>query len=513
MKTRLPFTLFGALVLSGCAVGPNFEPPKAPSANGYVATGTTAAEPARSGVPTPKAVLGQGPTQRWWTAFGSPQLDALVDRAMAHNYSLAASDATLEQARQQIAAVAGTRLPQVDAQAEVERTEKNLAAFGFNPATLGGTGGNPIFNLYSVGGGISYDLDLFGGKRRQVEQAEARALAQRHQTAAAHLTVAGRVVNQVLTIAAIRAQITTFKAILAEGQRNVRLTQIRRQAGKGTLVDVLNAQSQLAADRGQLPQLDQELAEAQNMLAILVGVAPADLGPADFELSQFHLPADVPVTLPSALVHKRPDILQAEAQLHAAIAGIGIATARLYPDITLGGTYAQSSPDVGKLLSPGFRGFDIFAGLTAPIFHGGTLKAEKRGAQAQARAAAATYKQTVLSAFGQVADLLDALHNDAQRVANQQQAADVAQRSLHLSRRSFQVGNSDILRVLDSDRLYQRARSALVEAHAQQFLDVARLYVATAGGWTASDTAGQTPMTPVAAAPASEAPAPQLRGS
>jgi len=479
MRWLLPLGLSGASMLAGCTMGPDFERPAPPAASGHVAAGE-----AQIQTDAPASAMGEGPGPRWWEAFGSAGLNALVDRAMANNHSLAASNATLERARQRIAAVAGTRLPQVDAQARVERQEVNLAGFGFDPAAFGVGSGNPVFNLYTVGGGISYDLDLFGRKRRQVEQAAAMAEAQLHQTEAAHLTIAGRVVNQVLTIAAIRARIATANAVLAEDQRTVDLTDARRRAGKGTMVEVLNAESQLAEDRGAIPPLEQELAEARHMLAILIGISPAELGATDFDLAAFTLPQSVPVTLPSALVHKRPDILQAEADLHAAVAGVGVAMASLYPDITLGANIAQGAPHIEDVLDSGFRGFDIFAGLTAPIFHGGTLKAEKRGAQAEARAVAATYRQTVVEAFGQVADLLDALQNDAHSVANQQQAVTVAEHSRDLSRRSFQVGNSGILQVLDSDRLYQRARSALVEAQARQFLDVARLYVATAGGWT-----------------------------
>ncbi|HEY1604601.1 MAG TPA: efflux transporter outer membrane subunit [Allosphingosinicella sp.] len=477
MKLRI-LLLAGAL--AGCTVGPNFKPPAAPSATAY----TGPSDPLKPVAGTPRALPGEGPQARWWEAFGSPALDALVDRAIADNYSLAASNATLEQAREQIAAAAGRRLPQVDASARVEHEQVNLAAFGFNPAALGIGAGNPVFNLYTVGGGISYDLDLFGGKRRAVEQAAAQAEAQLRQAQAAHLTIAGRVVNQVLTIAAIRTRIDAANALLAEDARNVDLTQKRRQAGEGTLVEVLNAQTQLADDRGDLPQLGQELEEARHMLATLIGIAPADLGPTDFDLAQFTLPASIPVTLPSELVHKRPDILQAEADLHAATAAIGVATARLYPDINLGATLTQAAPHIGDVLGPGFRGFDIFGGLTAPLFHGGTLKAEKRAAVDQARASAATYQQVVLDAFRQVADLLDAIRSDSGSVANQQQATDLAARSLQLSRRSFQVGNSGIIQVLESERLYQRARLALVDARQRQYLNVARLYVATAGGWT-----------------------------
>ncbi|TPG22632.1 efflux transporter outer membrane subunit [Sphingomonas koreensis] len=472
--------LTAATALAGCTVGPNFERPAAPSQSGYLSPSDRTPVPAAG----PTALAGQGPDLRWWTAFNSPQLNDLVDQAIAHNASLEASNATLAAARQEVAAARGRQLPQVDANARAEHEEANLAAFGFQPGALPGLSSNPVFDLYTVGGGISYDLDLFGKQRRRVEQAAAQAEAQQRQTEAAHLTLAGQVVNQVLTVAAIRARIDTANSLLADDQRNVDLTQKRKDAGEGTLTEVLNAQSQFQADRAEIPQLGQQLDEARHLLATLIGIAPSDLGPTDFDLDTLALPAQIPVSLPSTLVHKRPDILQAEANLHAATAAVGVATASMYPDITLGGTLTQGSPSIGNLLSSTYRGLDIFGGLTAPIFHGGTLKAEKSAAVQRAKAADATYRQTVLDAFRQTADLLDAIQSDARSVANQQESVDVAAHSLQLSRRSFQVGNSGLLQILDSQRLYERARSNLVEARARQYVNAARLYVATAGGWT-----------------------------
>jgi len=483
---RIGLALFFAILLAGCTVGPNFKPPVAPTATGYrPPSEQRAAAPAE-----PAANLGAGPQARWWTAFGSPALNVLVDRALANNFNLAVSEATLAASEAEARAIAGKQLPQIDANARIEQEQANLSAFGFQPSPALGLNSNPAFQLYSVGGGISYDLDLFGGLRRQSEQSLAQAEAQRRATEAAHLAIAGRVVTQVLTVAAMTRQIAVADALLADDLRNVDLTRKRQQAGEGTLVEVLNAQAQYTSDRGDIPQLHQKLNEAKHLLATLVGTAPADLGPIDVDLETLSLPASVPVTMPSELVHKRPDILQAEASMHAATAAIGVATARLYPDITLGATLTQGAPAVDNLVRNAFRGYDAFAGLATPIFHGGTLKAERAAAVARAQAADAAYQQTVLDAFGQVADLLSALQNDARSVANQRASVDVARSSLALSRRSFEVGNSGILQVLDSERLYQRANTNLVLARTRQYLNVARLYVATAGSWTAPREVG-----------------------
>jgi NodT family efflux transporter outer membrane factor (OMF) lipoprotein len=477
--------LAATLALAGCKVGPDFTvaPPPAPAA-GYGTDGGA------------RAKLAEGPAARWWEAFGSPELDGLVDKALAGNQSLAASNATLETARERMRAIAGRRLPQADANARTEHELINLAAFGFDPATIPGTT-NPELSLYTLGGGVSYDLDLFGRNARALEQARAEAEAQGWQTAAARLTIAGRVVIQVLTIAAIEDRLAALRELVAASERNVRLTDARRVGGEGTMVEVLSARTTLAEDRVAIPGLEQQLAEARAMLAVLTGVSPAELPPESpgqhFNLASFRLPSQVPVALPSVLVHSRPDILSAEARLHAATAAVGVATASLYPAVTLGATGASSAPRLAHMFGPDFLGFDVFAGATAPLFHGGTLKARKRAAEAEMRAAAATYRQTVLEAFGQVSALLSALDNDARTLAAAREAAAITATSLDLSRRSYQIGNSGVLQVLDATRANERARLAVVDAQARQALDVARLYAATAGGWS-----GDAPAVPPA---------------
>lgn len=478
---RLIVATLPLALLAGCkVVGPDFERPQAPSGAyaGNLQSGHS-----------PVAIPGQGPQARWWEVFGSSEMNALVDKAIAGNHSLEASRETLGRSREYVKAVLGRQQPQVDGHAQVNHQQINLSSFG-----LGGAGfGNPEFTLFSLGGGISYDLDLFGGQKRASERAMADAETQLRETEAAHLTIAGRVVLQVLTIAALNDRITTQQALVEEDQRNVRLTEAKRRGGEGTMVEVLSAQGELAADQSALPQLEQSRAEARNLLAILLGLAPSELEATDFSLSKMSLPREIPVTLPSELVHKRPDILASEARLHSAVAGIGVATAKLYPSITLGASFQQSATHLEDLFNTSNTGFNIFSGLTAPIFHGGTLKAEKRAAEAEARAAAARYRQTVLEAFGQTSDLLAALSNDTRAIELRAQSLDIAEKSLQLSRRSFQVGNSGVLQVLDASRVAQQARLAMLDARSRQFLNVARLYLATAGGWSEPAKATPTP--------------------
>lgn len=471
MTLRKTATLFSLLLCAACTVGPNYAPPAPPSAKaGY-------------GVSAETAAFGEGGGSDWWTSFGNADLDALVQQALAGNHSLAASRATLDKARQQVAAMAGRQLPQVDANARAEYERVNLAAFGLSSDSQFGAIPNPQFDLYTLGGGVSYDLDLFGRNRRTLEHAAALAEAEERATEAAHLLIAGRVVEQVLAIAAANDRLATEQALIAEDERNVSLTRARNRAGEGTQVEVLSAEGQLANDRADLPGLEQQLAEGRAMLAVLLGISPQELGDTSFRLDAFSLPTSVPVALPSALIHVRPDIREAEARLHAAVANVGVATANLYPDITLGASTSQASSELDGIFSNKFNAFDIFAGLSAPIFHGGTLKAEKRGAEADARAAAAQYREVVIEAFGQISGLLSALGNDGRDLSARETATRIAEHSLRLSRRSFEVGNSGVLQVLDSNRSYQHAQLALVEARSRQFQNIARLHAATAGGW------------------------------
>jgi NodT family efflux transporter outer membrane factor (OMF) lipoprotein len=484
MRLRSLFVCFAPLLtfgLAGCVVGPDFHRPAAPSATAYLPPSEAGSAAGQAGGPT--ATPGTAPV-RWWAAYGSPALDDLVDRAIANNRSLAASNATLARSRDELAAARGTALPQLNANASFNRQEVNLAGFGFGGGALPGLSGNPEFNLYTVGGGVSYDLDLFGGRRRRIEEVGAQAEAQLRQTEAAHLAIAGQVIIQAIAIAAARSRIAAAQALIAEDQRNVDLVDQRRRGGEGTRVEVLTARSQLVADQANLPPLYQSLSEAQHLLATLVGVAPSAFAAPDLDLDALRLPADIPVSLPSELVHRRPDILQAEADLHVATAAIGVATARLYPDITLSASVAQAAPTPAAVFNNASRGYDLFAGFTAPIFNGGTLKAERRAAVDEARAESAIYEATVLGAFEQVADLLQGLAHDQQTVDAQQQALLVTGSSLDLSRRSFAVGSSGVLQILDAERIHQRTILGLVDARAQQYLDSARLFVATAGGWT-----------------------------
>ncbi len=474
MKPRI-LALGLAVSLSACGLLPKFTPPPAPTDSGYSAAGLPALSPVDGAGTEQHFVLGSQIAGEWWKLFGSSPLDEILDQAVAGNRSLAAADASLAQAHEAVAVAASGYYPRVDFGASAQRQRNNFKAFGL-------TGFPPKeFNAYSLGPTASYSFNLGGLVPKQVEQAQALEAAQNYQLQAAYLTLTGSAVTEAITIASIRAQLKAVEDMLSDDADNLRLVRDELNAGAATDMDVETANSQLASDRTLLAPLRQQLSVAQHALTVLVGKTPASWTPPDFDLDRLTLPADVPVSLPSALVHQRPDILVAEAQLHAASAEVGVATAQLYPNITLSADLMQQFLRPEAIFDPASNIWGIGASLAQPLFHGGALQAQKRGAQDAYQAALADYQQTVLASFAQVADLLDALSHDAELLASEQNAYQSASTALRLSRTSYALGNSTLLQVLDAQRILQQARIGLARAEAQRYLDTAQLFVAMGG--------------------------------
>jgi NodT family efflux transporter outer membrane factor (OMF) lipoprotein len=468
-----------AAVLAGCAVGPDFQRPDPPHAEQYVAPkATTAANPADR----QELVLGESPSNEWWHFFGSDALDQIVARALASNRRLTAEQWSLAQSQELVSAQAGGRWPQVDGTAGVGRQKYGSQFLGPLPKP-------PPFTYFAVGATVSYSLDLVGNLTRSIEQQSALAEYQQHQVEAAQLAVTGNAVNQALEVASLRAQIDTVESLLDRDRENLKLVQLAFDAGSVSRLDVVSAESQLASDTTALPPLRQQLAEARHALALTLGAAPADPSLPDLDLAQLTLPAQLPVSLPSELARRRPDILAAESQLHAATAAVGIATSNLYPRIDLTGSVGQQAITSGELFDKASNVWSIVSGLVAPIFDGGTLRAEKRAAVDAMHSSAANYEHTVLAAFGQVADSLEALDNGAEQLRAQVNAEAAARDTVTMTRQSYNEGNVGVLQVLDAERRYQQARLGYVRAQAQRYMDTAQLMLALGGaGPTAPGT-------------------------
>lgn len=502
MMTNWPRTLpalLAAVAAAGCTtMGPNFQRPEPPaparyteaplqidSGKGAAAAAVPAAAASEPVVDLQHVAAGASLQRDWWKLFGTDAFDGVVRRALESNRTVAAAAASLAQAQALSDAKAGTLAPQVALAGESGRLRRGAALLGATPR-------QEPFTYFSVGPTVSYTLDYVGGEGRAVEQQHAMAEYRQYQLDAARLSVSGNVVMQALRIASLRAQIATVEGLLARDEDNLKLVKVAFDAGSVARLDIVAANSQYAADQTLLPPLRQQLSVARHALAVLMGALPADAKVPDFDMANFELPRELPVSVPSELARRRPDILAAEAQLHASTAAVGVAEANLYPHITLSASTFQQALTLGGLFDRASNVFSFTGSMLAPLFDGGTLRAEKRAAVDAMRASTANYEQTVLTAFGQVADSLQALEHGAQELQAHAHAQSAAQEDVDLTRRSYREGNVGVLQVLDAERRYQQARLGYVRAQAQRYLDTVQLFLALGGAGPAEQAATGT---------------------
>jgi NodT family efflux transporter outer membrane factor (OMF) lipoprotein len=466
---RAALPLLSALLVSACTVGPDFKAPQPPAISTYAAKGDAPAPDDQ------RVALGKQIQGDWWAGFQSAPLNDVVKLALAGNEDAEAAKERMAEAEEDVNAAEGALLPQVSLGTTAGYQKYGKALFGPLNFNI------PPFGYYSLGPTVAFPLDVFGGQKRTVEQRKALLEYQHFELDAAYQSLVAHVAAEALALASARAELDTLNAIITDDQRNVDLVQSAIDAGSGTRVQLVSAQTQLVEDRALLPDLKQNEVVARHALAVLVGKAPAEWSPPEFALGDFTLPAELPVSLPSELVRRRPDIQAAEAQLHAASAAIGVATANLYPNFNLTATVTQQALTPGALFNSISNAYSLAANLTAPIFNGGKLSAEKRAAIDNYKAMLALYRQTMIAAFSNVADRLQALANDADRVRAEEAAAQTAAESLDLARKSFQAGNSGILDVIDAERRNAQAQLSFTRAKSRRLMDTAELYLALGG--------------------------------
>jgi NodT family efflux transporter outer membrane factor (OMF) lipoprotein len=461
------------VALQACHVGPNFERPEPPQAQRYTPD-TLSIEQPSSADGVQHVALGKEIEGDWWSLFGSDEINGVVKQALEHNRTLKIATQNLAQAQELALAQAGTRYPQVGLSAGVGRQQ-------YGAEFLGGVFSVPPFTYFAVGPSVSYTLDYTGGIARSVEQQQAQAEAARQQLQATYLTVSGQAVMQTLVIASLGAQVATLETILEQDRDNLRLVRTAFETGQVARIDVVSAESQIASDSALVPPLRQELSRAHHALSLILGRTPDVELPKDLQLAQIALPLELPVSLPSELAHRRPDILAAEARLHAATSAVGVAESNLYPKIQLTANGGQQASTPGGLFDSSAFAWGLASGLTMPLFDGGTLRAQKRAAVDAMRASADSYEQTVLEAFSQVADLLEALSHDAEQLTAEDQAQQASEANLSLTRAAYQEGNVGVLQVLDAQRSYQQARLGYVKVLGQRYLDTVQLFLALGG--------------------------------
>jgi NodT family efflux transporter outer membrane factor (OMF) lipoprotein len=461
-------------MLGGCAVGPDFVRPAPPDTDRYTSKPppeVTVAADGQAQQFTPGAAI----TNDWWRLFGSAQLDAVVRQAISNNPTLQAAEASLRQSQDNLRAGYGVFFPQGQAGLSASR---QLTA----PLQQGSQTPGTVFNLFTASGTISYALDVFGGKRRTVEGLRAQADSQRYESKAAYIALSANVVNTSIARAAYAAQIRATEQLIDLENQQLHLAETQVRAGTAPYSTVLSVRSLIAANQALLAPLEQNASHAAHLLATLEGVVPSKATLPDIDLTGLSLPMDLPVSLPSDLVRQRPDILSAEALMHVASANIGIATAAMYPSFSLSGTYGGASTALANL-SAVSKFWSVGPTATTPVFQGNSLWYVRRAAIDAYQQSQATYRQTVLGAFEQVADSLKALEHDAEGLQAQVDAQRAAGEALNLVQANYRAGLVAYLDVLAADAQFHQATIAYLQAVAQRHQDTVALFVALGGGW------------------------------
>lgn len=468
-----------ALVVAGCAVGPNFKQPEAPGASGYTAgpLEPTVGTPGISGGEVQRFVPGADISSDWWTLFHSASLNDLIEQSLTKNPDLEAAQAALLAAREGLLAQRGVYYPNVSAGFSATRQGQS----GVIAPTLASNA--LAFNLFTPEVTVSYVPDVFGLNRRTVESANAQAQAVRFQMIATYNTLTANVVVTAIQQGSVRLQIEATHQLIDIETNILQILRYQFMKGYANGLDVAAQESQLAQVKATLPPLEKQAAQLRDLMATLGGEFPSRPPASNFDLASLQLPQDLPVSVPAELVTQRPDVRQAEAELHDASAKIGIAAANRLPNITLTANTGSSASTINQLFTSGTGFWSVGADLIAPIFQGGALLHQERAAKAAYVQAAAQYRSTVLTACQNVADTLAALSTDADGLKAAATAADAAKTTLDLAERQWKDGYAGYVVLLSAQQAWQQARITLVQAQASRFADTAALFQALGGGW------------------------------
>ena len=469
------------LLVSGCAVGPDFERPAAPDVAGYTSAplGDQTASSDVAGGEAQRFVQGLDIPGQWWTLFHSSALNTLIEEALKNNPTLPAAEAALRQAWENVYAQQGAFFPTVVAGFSPSRNKTATGA-----VTPVAASGSPYYSLYTGQVTVSYAPDVFGGTRRQVELLAATAEFQRFQLEATYLTLTSNVVAAAVQEASLRGQIAATDEIIKIQTGSLDILRKQFELGQVAGADVAAVEATLAQAQATLPPLQKQLAVQRDLLTALIGRLPSQEPAEKFELASLQLPQDLPVSLPSKLVDQRPDVRSAEAQLHAASAQIGVAIAAMLPQFTLTANAGTASNMMSQFITtPGTAFWTVAGNVAQTVFDAGTLLHKKRAADAAFDQAAAMYRSTVIAAFQNVADSLHALQSDADTLKAAYAAERAAFKSLEIARRQLQLGAIGYLGLLTAENTYNTALIALVQAQAARYADTAALFQALGGGW------------------------------
>jgi NodT family efflux transporter outer membrane factor (OMF) lipoprotein len=466
-------------LVSGCTVGPDFHKPSAPDVSDYTPQppATTAATPDVVGGDAQHFASGGDISADWWSLFHSKPLSDLIEQSLKKNSDLKSAQAALTVARENVLAQRGAYYPSVTGNFSASR-QKQAGTLAPTPSN------NELqYNLFTPQLAVSYVPDVFGLNRRTVESLQAQEQQVRFQMIATYTTLTSNVVVAAIQIGSLQMQIDATRDLVDINTKMLQILQYQFSKGYSGRLDVAAQESQLAQINATLPPLLKQMDQERDLLAVLAGVFPSQAPQDTFELSTLQLPQELPLSLPSQLVAQRPDVLQAQENMHSASAQIGVAIANRLPNIELTANAGSTALAIGQVFKSGTGFWSLGADLTTPIFEGGKLMHLERAAKAAYVQAAEQYRGTVLTAFQNVADTLAALEHDADGLKAASAAEQAAKVTLDLSQRQWKDGYASYLTLLSAEQAYQQARITLVLAQANRFADTAALFQALGGGW------------------------------
>lgn len=468
------------IAVSACMVGPDFHSPAAPQTpqytNGHLPKKTVNTPSTGKAGAAQHFNYGENIPAYWWELYHSKELNQLIQAGLDHSPTLVAAKATLRQAKENLRAQWGTLLlPSANMQAGYQRTRFSGQQFG--------TPGSTLFDLFSAQVSVAYNLDVFGGLRRQVETYRAQVDYQGYELLAAQLTLTSNIVVTAINIASLKSQIKTTRYLIKLQSNQLDIMNKQFKLGGLSKVDVLTQLTLVEQTKATLPPLEKSLAQSNDAMAVLIGCLPSESNLPDIRLANLTLPKNLPLSLPSNLIRQRPDIQAADALLHQATAQIGVATANLLPSFPINALYGYQSNILNDLFTKFRNTWSYGTTPTQILFQGGALLAQRRAAIAAADVALAQYRQTVLQAFQNVADSLRAIEADAKELRAQNAAEQAALENLNLTDQQFKLGGVNYILLLNAQQQYQQAIINRIQAEAARYTDTAALFQALGGGW------------------------------
>lgn len=466
------------LPLAGCPVGPDYTRPNLPVPKRWA-----------EGEGVPKAA----PPERWWQGFGDPVLDRLIADTIAANLDLKQAAQRIREARDTRTAAVSQGLPIVDGQSSVSRRYNNLVGFG-------GRGGFPIgsnyFDIFQSGFDVQWEIDLFGGIRRNIEAAEDTVAAEKENRRAVLVSLLGEVARLYVDLRANQRQMEITRQNLRTQEDTLGLTRARYEAGLASALEVTQQEAQAENTRSQLPLFENAMRQDAHALAVLMAKPPGALlelteGTANVPVS----PAGITADLPAELLRRRPDLRRAERQLAAATAQVGVATAELYPKLNLSAFLGLQNNRITDLTALS-KSWNAASSLSLPIFNWGRIRANIDAREAQQERSLLEYQKTLLNALREVEDALVAYGREQERLAALRKAVDAAELAVKLADERYQKGLSDFLNVLETQRVLYSAQSNVVASQARVSTALIALYKSLGGGWESMEKLAEKAVNP-----------------